>query len=169
MREGLTTMNLGVRRQLQKEKLRGLAANNAFAQLGMDKLKKIARLVDQVSAPAGTTLIAEGMPNNTFYLLVDGVVEVSEEGRHRGYIHEGHFFGELGVDDSEPAAVTVTSATWVLLLVATHDKYRAIVALIRGESGRLRGISLIDRLFGIKEAKGLGRRLPPAPSAFESA
>jgi len=48
-----------------------------FSQCSNRELEFIASRLDEVSLPAGRTLIAEGKPADTFYILLAGEAEVS--------------------------------------------------------------------------------------------
>ena len=82
-----------------------------FAGLSGAELELLAGSLDEVSLPAGTTLIREGQGNHSFFVLLDGRAEVSVAGQPRRTLGPGGFFGEISVSDGLPATATVVAAT----------------------------------------------------------
>ena len=75
-----------------------------FGTLNPEQLKKVALIADEITVPAGTHLFDECQPADTFYLLIDGSVDLSyksEEEFHPktkkvfpvGEINPGEVFG----------------------------------------------------------------------------
>ena len=95
-----------------------------FSQCSNRELEFIATRLDEVSLPAGRTLIAEGKPTDTFYILLAGEAEVSIQGKPRRRLATGDFFGEIGMLDRGNATATVTTTTPVEVLVLSHPQFR---------------------------------------------
>ncbi len=95
-----------------------------FSQCTKRDLQFLESRMDQVSAGAGRTLIAEGKPSDAFYLLLEGEVDVSIKGRPRRRLGPGDFFGEISMLDRGPATATVVTRTPVELLVLSHAQFR---------------------------------------------
>lgn len=75
-----------------------------FGTLNPEQLKKVALIAEEITVPAGTHLFDECQPADTFYLLIDGSVDLSyksEEEFHPktkkvfpvGEINPGEVFG----------------------------------------------------------------------------
>ena len=135
-------IRMRVRRQLPRLKLRALAANRACLGLRAGQLHALADVLDLGGVPAGTVLVMEGRPDDSVYLVVRGVVEVSEAGRLVTFVRDGGFFSAAGsgrVAGGGPGgAVTVTAATALTLLVGPRDRFLAVAGgyriLEKGES-----------------------------------
>ena len=54
-----------------------------FSGLAHADSQFLAGQMDEVSIPAGTVLITEGAGNNVFFVILEGVVDVSVGGKHR--------------------------------------------------------------------------------------
>ena len=73
---------------------------------------------------AGRTLIRQGSPSDSFYLLLDGEAEVEVDGKARPPLGPGRFFGEISMLDRGPATATVVTRTPVRLMVMSHAQFR---------------------------------------------
>ena len=74
--------------------------------------------------PAGRTLIKQGSPGDTFYLLLDGEASVEVDGQDRPSLRAGSFFGEISMLDRGPATATVATTTSAKLMVMSHAQFR---------------------------------------------
>src|ERR1700730_12215398 len=89
--------------------------------------KQLAFLVtrtDEVDVPAGRTLITQGSPGDTFYLLLEGEASVEVDGQDRPQLRAGSFFGEISMLDRGPATATVVTTTPAKLMVMSHAQFR---------------------------------------------
>ena len=77
-----------------------------FSRLSDVDLQFLATKMDEIIAPAGTTLITEGMGNHAFFLLANGEVDVFVGGTHRRTLGPNDFFGEISMMVLEPATAT---------------------------------------------------------------
>ena len=66
-----------------------------FAGLAHADLQFLAGQMDEVSIPAGTVVITEGAGNNGFFVILEGVVDVSIGGKYRRTLGPHDFFGEI--------------------------------------------------------------------------
>jgi CRP-like cAMP-binding protein len=97
-----------------------------FARLSGADLQFLAGHLDEVSVPAGTTLITEGNSNHAFFVLLDGQVDASVGGQHRRTMGPGDFFGEISMMGLDSATATVVTRTPIRALVASHAQFMAM-------------------------------------------
>ena len=86
----------------------------------------LATNMDEVSYEAGAKLISQGQSNHTFYVLIDGEVEVSVSGERRRSMRPGDFFGEISMDKRLLATADVVAKTPVQALVMSRAQFRAL-------------------------------------------
>src|SRR5262249_57481557 len=79
--------------------------------------------MDEISFPAGTALITEGMGNHALYLLAHGEVDVFVGGTHRRSLGPNDFFGEISMMVLVPATATVVTRTPVRAYVMSHSQF----------------------------------------------
>ena len=94
-----------------------------FSRLSDVELQFLATKMDEITVPAGTALITEGMGNHAFFLLADGEVDVSVGGTHRRTLGPNDFFGEISMLVLNPATATVVTRTPVRAYVMDHRQF----------------------------------------------
>jgi CRP-like cAMP-binding protein len=97
-----------------------------FAGLSSRDRELVASNLDELSFPAGTTLITQGASNHTFFVVTRGEVEISVSGEPRRMIGPGGFFGEISMDERRWATATVVTKTPVEAFVMSHAQYGAL-------------------------------------------
>lgn len=125
-----------------------------FGELSDDDIDWLLQNGRREKIPANTTLIEEGKPIDTIYLLLDGTLTVSIsawDGKEIAHLASGEIVGEMSFIDSRPPSATVTSVDEALVLSIPCRKlavqlqldaafasrfYRALALLL---STRLRG------------------------------
>jgi CRP-like cAMP-binding protein len=105
-------------------RIKDLQRVGLFARCSRPELRLLARNTDEVDLPAGRTLITEGATNDSFYVLLDGTVEVDIKGHERRRLSQGDVFGEISMLDRRPASATVRTLTPVRTLVMSHAQFR---------------------------------------------
>jgi len=101
-----------------------LKAVPLFSHCSKRELEFLASRVDELSLPAGKTLLVQGQPTDTFYILLGGEVDVSVDGRPVKRLKAGDFFGEIGMLDRGLATATVTTTQPAELLALSHAQFR---------------------------------------------
>ncbi|MEW6178485.1 MAG: ATP-binding protein [Chloroflexota bacterium] len=123
----------------------------AFPSLLEDELKTMLFAGSIKTCPQGTKLTIEGAYETTFYILLDGEVQVSKkfnenEDRILKYLYPGDFFGEMAIIHDAPRAATITALTDVEVLEMEREAFvnllqtnsRLLLAMVREVSRRLR-------------------------------
>jgi len=95
-----------------------------FAHCSPTSLESAAANTDEVDVVAGRTLIKQGEPSDTFYVLLDGEADVTIGGESRRKLGPGDFFGEISMLDRGPATATVTTTRPSRMMVMSHMQFR---------------------------------------------
>ena len=82
-----------------------------FAGLSKKEREQVARWADVVDVPAGHALLEEGRFAHEFFVILDGVVEVTKDGVHLRDLGPGDFFGEIALVEHERRTATVATTT----------------------------------------------------------
>src|SRR3954449_12623403 len=82
-----------------------------FAVLDRKELTKLARDAHDVSFPAGTNLSEQGNLGITFFVVAEGALEVSVQGRPVRTLGPGDYFGEMSLIDKETRSASVVAAS----------------------------------------------------------
>ena len=94
-----------------------------FAGLTPAEREMLARVMDEFSAPAGTTLVSQGEYGYEFMVIEDGTVDVIRDGELVDGMGPGDFFGELAViaaGGQRNATIVATSPVKILTLTAHY-------------------------------------------------
>ena len=101
-----------------------LAKVPLFARCSKQDLDFLASRVDEVSLKPGQTLIREGQPTESFFILMSGNVQVTRAGKPAARLGSGDFVGEIGMLDRGPATATVVTDGPVEAIVLSHTQFR---------------------------------------------
>ena len=122
----------------------------------------VAPALDSAQVPAGTVIVRQGEAADTFFIVVDGEVEVlrEEDGERRrvATLGRGQFFGETGILRDMPRTATVRAVTPTTLLTFGREAFRELVAQSLGTTADF------DRVIH-ERLRGLGMAPPPAGEA----
>ena len=105
-----------LRRDAKLELLKGVPL---FANCSKSDLRRIAVLADEVDFTEGRTLIREGTRGQEFFVVVEGALRVTRDGKKLSELGAGAFVGEMALVADVPRTATVTASTPVRLLVLT--------------------------------------------------
>jgi CRP-like cAMP-binding protein len=97
-----------------------------FEHVPRRQLEIIAANLDDVEAGAGETLVREGHHNDTFWILLEGEVDLVVGGERHRTIGANGFFGATSMLDGRPAVGTVVTKTPIRALVASAAQFRAL-------------------------------------------
>jgi len=95
-----------------------------FSGLPKHDLEFLASRIDEVQLKAEQTVIKEGQPTESFFIITSGNVQVSRRGKPIARLGPGEFFGEIGMLDRGPASATVVSDGPVAAMVLSHAQFR---------------------------------------------
>jgi CRP-like cAMP-binding protein len=82
-----------------------------FAKLEPRSQQAVATQARVVTLPAGTVLLREGEPAESFYVIVAGTVHVERQGRFVRSMSAGGFLGEVALIEGSDRTATATCAT----------------------------------------------------------
>ena len=98
----------------------GLKAIPLFSTLSDGDLELVAQFTSEVSVSAGKHLVDEGDYAYEFFMIQDGVAEVSRGGEPIAELNQGDFFGEVGLLEKARRNASVVAKTPMRLLTLTH-------------------------------------------------
>jgi CRP-like cAMP-binding protein len=98
-----------------------------FSECSKKELKEIALIADELDLPSGTVLIREGERGREFFVLVEGSLSVSKNGRRVTALGDGTWVGEMALLSDTPRNATVTATSPVRVLVITDRAFQALV------------------------------------------
>lgn len=136
------------------ESLRGV---ELFRELNKAQLVKVARVADHVSVKAGRDIVRERSFRESggasFFMILDGRVEISNRGRKVARLNPGDSFGELSLLDGKPRSATVRALTDMEMLRIRSWNFQRLlrsepaigVALLRHLAARLRAMDETQR------------------------
>ncbi|MEX1265184.1 MAG: cyclic nucleotide-binding domain-containing protein [Actinomycetota bacterium] len=94
-----------------------LEAVPLFAGLSKKERQQLAQHADVVDLPAGYHLCDQGAFAHEFFVLLDGSVEVTQDGRHLTDLASGDFFGEVALVEHDRRTASVVAATPIAAIV----------------------------------------------------
>jgi CRP/FNR family cyclic AMP-dependent transcriptional regulator len=95
-----------------------------FQALSARHRKRIADLADEERIMEGATIVRQGEPGDTFYVILEGEAKVrSNGGRTLHTLRPGDFFGEISLLDGGPRTATVVADTPVTVLTVSRSAF----------------------------------------------
>jgi CRP-like cAMP-binding protein/predicted MFS family arabinose efflux permease len=82
---------------------------------------------EQVTLPPGTRIIGQGETGDTFYVILDGEVQVSIDGDDVRTLHPGESFGEIALLHDVRRTANVTATTSVTLWSLGREAFMAVL------------------------------------------
>ena len=99
-----------------------------FQNLSRSDLVQLAKLTEDLEVKEGKVLAREGDLGSEFFVIVDGEVAVTKDGRDLRRLGAGDFFGEIAlIWDSPRRTATVTAATPLRFFVLTRQAFRSLL------------------------------------------
>ncbi len=120
-----------------------------FAGMTDRAVELISETLSEAEWPAGTVLVRQGDPGDSFLVLAEGSARVERDGRPVAVLDRGAFLGEIALIDATPRTATVTAKTDVRVLrmerrdfLRLIDEHRAVrYALLTALTERLRALA----------------------------
>jgi MFS family permease len=109
------------------DELRILASVPIFAPLPGMTLEHLAGRLVPMRLDPGTMIVREGDAGDRFYIVAEGTVEVTEEGRTISELAGSGYFGEIALLRDVPRTATVTAKTPVVLYALDREDFLAAV------------------------------------------
>jgi MFS family permease len=100
-----------------------LLADPVLAPLAAPTIERLARGARSAEFSAGAVMVAEGELGDCYYLVVDGLAEVTVTGRHMSELGKGDSFGEIALLRGTPRLATVRATTVTRTLVLGRDEF----------------------------------------------
>ncbi len=88
-----------------------------FAGLTKKERQQVAQHADVVDLPQGYHLVDEGAFAHEFFVLLDGNVEVTQDGKHLADLGPGDFFGEVALVEHDRRTASVVASTPITAIV----------------------------------------------------
>jgi CRP-like cAMP-binding protein len=98
-----------------------------FAGCSKAELRELAKSADELDLREGTVLTREGRPGREFFVLIDGTVQVTKNGKEVASLKGGDWLGEIALLTDQPRTATVTATSPVDVLVITDRRFRNVV------------------------------------------
>ena len=111
----------------QDTKVQALKRAPLFEDLSRKELAQLARVCDDLEVQPGKVLCKEGQMGREFFVIVEGKVLVTREGRQLATLNGGDFLGEIAVVTEMPRTATATAETPVRLFALTGRDFRVVL------------------------------------------
>ncbi len=98
-----------------------------FAGCSKAELRRLAATADEIDVRTGFVMMREGRAGREFFVLIDGTVEVTKQGKKLSQLEGGDWFGEIALLTKVPRTASVTATSAVRALVVTDRAFRHLV------------------------------------------
>lgn len=109
------------------DELRVLASVPIFAPLPGGSLEHLAARLVPLRVDPGTVIVREGDAGDRFYIVAEGEIEVSQDGRTISELEAGGYFGEIALLRDVPRTATVTAKTNAVLYALDREDFLSAV------------------------------------------
>jgi len=121
-----------------------------FKNLSRSELVELAKVTEDLEVAEGKVLAREGDIGQEFFVIVDGEVVVTKDGKEINRLSAGDFFGEIAlIWESPRRTATVTAATPVRFFVLTRQAFRSLLGHHPDIEGKV--LEELDRRAGATE------------------
>lgn len=126
IREGSSTVAIDLGPQATVDRLRAM---DQLRGLTTDQLEQVAKLAERVQVDKGEVLAREGRASREFFLILSGMVAVTQGGRHLDTLGPGSVFGEVIATTLGPRHATVTALSAVDVLIIGPRQFATMVEI----------------------------------------
>jgi CRP/FNR family cyclic AMP-dependent transcriptional regulator len=98
-----------------------------FEGMTEQALEAVAGLANEIRFEDGQTVTVEGEPGDSFYVLVDGQLRVSRQGKTIRDLGPGDFLGEISLIDGRPRSATTVALGPVDALVIERPAFQELM------------------------------------------
>ena len=109
------------------DELRVLTSVPIFAPLPGGSLEHLATRLVPLRVDPGTVIVREGDAGDRFYIVAEGEIEVSQDGRTISELDAGGYFGEIALLRDVPRTATVTAKTSAVLYALDREDFLSAV------------------------------------------
>jgi CRP/FNR family transcriptional regulator, cyclic AMP receptor protein len=123
-----------------------LAQLTLFADLTQPQLEEVAHTFEEEVFGEGQRVLRQGMSGGGFYVILDGEAQVLVDGKERGKLGRGDFFGEIAVLTGVSPSADVVATTLLRCLAIPGgeleqfllDHPRVMLRMLQAGARRLR-------------------------------
>jgi len=109
-------------------KVDALAKAPLFAALSRQELGELAKATEDLEVDEGKALTREGDLGREFFVIVEGDVSVTQDGKEIRRLGAGDFFGEIAlIYDNARRTATVRAASPLRFFVLTRQSFRSLL------------------------------------------
>lgn len=109
-------------------KVAALKRSPLFAGLSNRELEELAQISEDMEVDAGTVFARQGEAGREFFVVLEGEVDVTRDGRTLTPQGGVDFFGELALVADMPRTATLTARTPLRFFVLTSQGFRSMLA-----------------------------------------
>ena len=114
------------------ERTRTIERVRLFHGCSPKEVARVARSTTEQRHDAGALIVEEGQEGESFYVIVEGHVEILRDGEVLNTLGPGQFFGEVALLGHTERNATVRAATPVRLLVLGARGFRSLIGRYPG-------------------------------------
>lgn len=111
----------------KKQLAESLADVPLFSRCTKRDLRIVARHVEVVTIQPDTAVVTQGDEGETFFLVLDGELTVTQDGAQTATLGPSDHFGELALLDPAPRSATVTTVGEAQLAVLSVRMFRVLL------------------------------------------
>ena len=99
-----------------------------FAGCSKAELRQLSSIADELDLREGTVLTRQGRVGHEFFVLIEGTVRVTQNGKKLADLSGGDWLGEIALLTKAPRTATVTATSPVRTLVIVDRDFRRVVS-----------------------------------------
>jgi CRP-like cAMP-binding protein len=111
----------------QDTKVEALKRTPLFADLSRKELEELAKMTEDLEVEAGKVLCRQGDLGREFFVILEGEVEITRDGKPVEQRGGGDFFGELALVENVRRMATLTAKTPLRFFVLTSQSFNHLM------------------------------------------